>query len=325
MIIFSNLFSVSFAYSWRSNDYDYSFGHDDYYHHPHPFHYYKHPNDYSSCNCIRIKYCEPLRDLLRLAEKPLTEEFKNRVRKISCGFTPDKVALVCCPESVSSFDPRLRRHSFFNRQQQEQATEEPWVWDVETQKPNSGDKPYNPNQFFNLYPNLFNNFQLNGFGQNIVPNLPNNGFAVPAIQSPEEFYKIHFKNHKFTHFRPAFVDEHTKKNCPPSFSHEFEVPHTITGVTPDAPVFSVTSINPAISVLPPEISTPAPIEPASEPVDETLLQSRASKRELINGPLCGLSINTRIIGGEDAGPGQFPWMARLAYRNRSKNANVFFL
>lgn len=302
--------------SWRSNDYDYSFGHDDYYY-PNPFNYHKHYNEYN-CNCIRIKYCDTLRDILQLADKPLTEEFKNKVRKISCGYTPDNVALVCCPQSVSAFDPRLRRHSFNRRRHQEETTEQPWVWDVETQQ-NSGDQPYNPHQFFNIYPNLFNNYQLNGFGQNIVPNLPNPGFAVPTIQSPEDFYKTHFKNFKFVPFRPAFEDERTKKNCPPSFSPEFDVPETIQGVTPDAPIFSVTSINPAISIIPPEIPTTAPPLQSLEPINETLLQSRTSKRALINGPLCGLSINTRIIGGEDAGPGQFPWMARLAYRNRSKD------
>lgn len=45
---------------------------------------------------------------------------------------------------------------------------------------------------------------------------------------------------------------------------------------------------------------------------------RTEKMKLINSDLCGISINTRIIGGEDAGVNQFPWMARLAYRNKSE-------
>lgn len=38
----------------------------------------------------------------------------------------------------------------------------------------------------------------------------------------------------------------------------------------------------------------------------------------INPDNCGLSLSTRIQGGEKAQPGQYPWLARIAYRNKSK-------
>jgi len=38
----------------------------------------------------------------------------------------------------------------------------------------------------------------------------------------------------------------------------------------------------------------------------------------INSADCGISLTTRIQGGEQAQPGQYPWLARIAYRNKSK-------
>jgi hypothetical protein len=41
------------------------------------------------------------------------------------------------------------------------------------------------------------------------------------------------------------------------------------------------------------------------------------ERRIINSESCGKSLATRISGGQDAGVGSFPWMARIAYLNTS--------
>lgn len=38
----------------------------------------------------------------------------------------------------------------------------------------------------------------------------------------------------------------------------------------------------------------------------------------VNPRDCGISLSTRLLGGQSAAPGQYPWLARIAYRNRSK-------
>lgn len=38
----------------------------------------------------------------------------------------------------------------------------------------------------------------------------------------------------------------------------------------------------------------------------------------VNPRDCGISLSTRLLGGQSAEPGQYPWLARIAYRNRSK-------
>ncbi|CAD7084974.1 unnamed protein product [Hermetia illucens] len=52
-------------------------------------------------------------------------------------------------------------------------------------------------------------------------------------------------------------------------------------------------------------------------VQNQKVSSRQPVKRFVNSPLCGISVNTRIVGGREIAPGQFPWMARLAYRNRT--------
>ncbi|XP_030556490.1 transmembrane protease serine 9 [Drosophila novamexicana] len=39
----------------------------------------------------------------------------------------------------------------------------------------------------------------------------------------------------------------------------------------------------------------------------------------MNSPNCGISVSTRLLGGDEVAPGQYPWFARIAYRNRTNN------
>lgn len=42
----------------------------------------------------------------------------------------------------------------------------------------------------------------------------------------------------------------------------------------------------------------------------------------INSADCGISLNTRLVGGDIVVPGQYPWFVRIAYRNRSEYDNL---
>ncbi|EDW81244.2 uncharacterized protein Dwil_GK11131 [Drosophila willistoni] len=48
-------------------------------------------------------------------------------------------------------------------------------------------------------------------------------------------------------------------------------------------------------------------------------QSLPVLMERSNTPKCGISLNSRLLGGDEAMPGQYPWLARIAYLNRSSN------
>lgn len=158
-------------------------------------------------------------------------------------------------------DPRMRRSNFHHRSFYP-STEKPWVWDVEE---NTENYHHHNHDYYNF---------------NQIPD----GSKFEG---------------KMKEFHAHFEDLKTHKNCPPSFSEEFDLEPSNA-----IPVVAVAAV-------------PTTVVPDVPTADPSILD-RAGKKSLINSGTCGISINTRIIGGEDAGPGQFPWMARLAYRNKSK-------
>ncbi|XP_055679603.1 phenoloxidase-activating factor 3 [Lutzomyia longipalpis] len=212
------------------------------------------------CQCIKLKYCQSFIDILsRTTTTTISPILAKKFRKASCGFR-NAEPVVCCPT------PSTRYGRFnINKRDRGPTTEEAWVWDVEKEDRDTSNEGYD-------------------------------GWAGPKNRfNPNNFH--HYDHHDYDRkpggkwrnsYHPHFEDPDTRKNCPPGFSKEFDLPETVTPVADDAAISTTAT---------PEVST------------------MDTKLSLINSELCGISVNTRIIGGEDAGPGQFPWMARLAYRN----------
>lgn len=251
----------------------------------------------TQCNCQPINNCPPILDLIQSTNQPYSRQFIVYLRQLCCGYD-GKEPLVCCP-----LDYRYRRDNF---RQNQFSTEKPWVWDVEpiadrfphtfahSSHHHPGHRFPNYDPFDNSEEQEFDNFEyvrLNHFDDfNLKPH--------------KNIGKLHF----FFHFEDP---TRTFKNHPPSFSHEFELPEHFRDIVPVTPVVRPTVV--AVTTPRPHITpTPGTVGPPSD------------KLKLINGESCGLSVNTRIIGGEDADPGQFPWMARLAYRNKCKSSVIGF-
>lgn len=213
----------------------------------------------------------------------------EHLRSKICGYDGSEVK-VCCP----GYDQRRRRDSF----RYDATTEEPWIWDVEETTTPSSYHPINLN-------NRFGSVENSDFHNFLQPTKTEFGDVDSAFN---EFH--HFKRKTPKPFRKHeilfhFEDPATYKNCPPAISNEFELPDDFKHIVPpvDRPL-------PALPFTPPQ-------SPEWNNKDDQML-TRDDKMKLVNTEYCGISVNTRIIGGEDAGPGQFPWMARLAYRNKSK-------
>lgn len=150
-------------------------------------------------------------------------------------------------------------------------TEKPWIWDVLDKRTNKHSKYYGP------------------------------------------------KDSKKKHYFFEFEDPRTYRNCPPSFSPDFDMPHRFHNTSP-VRNYHPLRIN-VDGMSPSDISD---IKGANEDIEPNLIFSNsneigtaivfptvssipAHKAHLINPGHCGISINSRIIGAEDAGPGQFPW------------------
>lgn len=110
------------------------------------------------------------------------------------------------------------------------------------------------------------------------------------------------KESKKKHYYFEFEDPRTAKNCPPSFSNNFDMPHRFHNMAHGRNVIP-SRINPDDVGAP---SSSNEINPNAI-VFPTASMMPGGNTHLINAKNCGISVNARIVGGEDAGPGQFPW------------------
>lgn len=279
--VLSFLFSVSSCCSWGPT-YDYDYGvpapyFEDIF--PYPYMSSQAPRyEPTECKCVRLRECLPIALQILRSPHPMPKEFVAEIQRKNCGYD-NKEPLVCC-----SGEP-------YNVHQSEKR-DEPWVWDISSK---SIEHPINS------------------------AVLNNRAFYVPPSRNGLDFDSSRelrpFKRNKESKtkkpFRVNFEDPGTKKNRPPSFSTDFNMPeHCEDMHIPHplrAPVHRPNDQPPSFSHhLTPHVVYPNEIDSVEE------------KLRMINPTNCGVSINSRIIGGEDAGPGQFPWIARLAFRNKSK-------
>lgn len=242
--------------------------------------------DRSQCNCIKLKECTTLTLKIYTAPKPLSSNLMKDIRKKACGFAGSD-PLVCCPSA--DILPRSFR---------EVTTEKPWIWDVG----NSQVKPPKAKQT-----NLFNRLSVDGQWD----YRPNDVRVRPQKPNKNTFSR---KTKKYQFF--DFEDPRTFRNCPPSFSPDFHIPPHFQHIKPfknehhtpqnghEPNSFDSNSVdNESNFIFPNTVNSPmdAPIFPSR------VAKYPLEKLSLINSVNCGISINTRIIGGEDAVPGQFPW------------------
>lgn len=225
---------------------------------------------------------------LHAAPKPLPTNLMKDIRKKACGFAGID-PLVCCPSA--DVLPRSFR---------EVTTEKPWIWDTA----NGQTKPMKTKPT-----NLFNrlNVDANGWGHPNIPSRPN---ALNTHQKPDKnFFTRKTKKYHFFDFE----DPRTFRNCPPSFSPDFHIPPHFLHVKPiknfhhvanEAHEFDSNSVDNESGFVFPESSLPVGEVPT---FPSRVAKYPLEKLSLINTDNCGISINSRIIGGDDALPGQFPW------------------
>lgn len=288
-------FIVSTTYSWNVNP-DYFYFDDT----PMPSHLVPHYVDidepiemnqykmptYQSpqCNCIKLKECTAFTLKLRSASKPLSSTLMKDIRKRACGYAGVD-SLVCCPST--DVLPRSFR---------EVTTEKPWIWDSQT-------KPMKKQQPTNLF-NRLNPDDVNWGQQKHRP--PNHVHSPKKPITDKNFYSRKTKKYHFFNFE----DPHTFRNCPPSFSPDFHIPPYFQHVKPFKNFHHISNEVNGIDFNHVD-NEPNFIFPNS-PNDVPTFPSRVAKHpieklSLINADNCGISIQPRIIGGDDAVSGQFPW------------------
>lgn len=130
------------------------------------------------------------------------------------------------------------------------------------------------------------------------------------------------RRHQFRTYRPDtssakrhnffdFEDPHTFRNCPRIFSPQFQMPshighaksfHGVHSKPNNFPFDNENAIDGSDLATTHRPIPSQSLKPIQFPTDDTI-----QPIDGMNPQECGLSINTRIIGGDPASPGQFPW------------------
>lgn len=246
-------------------------------------------NRQQPCNCIKLKFCDPILEMARKMYSGFIGDYiHSQLQVIACNYIDGEMA-VCCPKTGNfNEDSREKRGGGHRNHANVRGGHEKWVWDTEelTSSEEVEQRPYqlSPTQ---LPATFYQSYPIQGF-------LP--------------FSKSNLKiNNKKSPFLANHEDPLSMKNCPPAFSAEFKLPSNHTFYkepTPEVTTEQPTTIIPRVQM--------------EVPKSFTMTSQMQLKMRMINDETCGTSIGNRIVGGEDAGIGRFSWMARLAYRNRSK-------
>lgn len=292
---------------------------------PAPNHRQHSPYHRSSCDCIKLKDCTTITFKIRNAPKPLTTNIMKDIRKKACGFIGND-PYICCPPPPPPSAIDILPRSF-----RDMTSEKPWIWDVSIDR-NAESKPLDQ-QSTNLFNRIGGSSNTNAWNNIHFPR-PNDFNAMTQKPYPNKnLYprKIHFFD---------FEDpNHSYRNCPPSFSDDFNIPTHFQHVRPIKKIPNIPNNNER-ATMPPILTThshtnshsigfdlnsvdtdPSIVFPSrsNAAVDTPTFPSHASKfppekLNLVNQENCGISIGARIIGGTNSIPGQFPWYASLKHR-----------
>lgn len=244
----------------------------------------------SVCHCIRIKDCVPFARLLLHHKLEERASVFSMIHSAGCGFQ-GLDPLACCPHHQVASSHTSRSLRF--------APTERWVWGT------SSSSKRNPRLNFN-----FDRFVAHETEMQLL-DYRDFGAQRNCPQPIEEDYDDHtFKfgsGHHF-HFHIDHDIETAEDELGPQpadrpivFPGDLRFEHTAS-LTDQGELLADASQEQVMRDKTP-IATPT-VTPASP--------------ARMNPADCGISVNTRLLGGDAVVPGQFPWFARIAYRNRSE-------
>uniref|UniRef100_A0A6P4EC95 Proclotting enzyme n=1 Tax=Drosophila rhopaloa TaxID=1041015 RepID=A0A6P4EC95_DRORH len=263
----------------------------------------------SACHCIRLVKCDPFARLLLHHGPGEQSAVFAKVHAASCGFQGLE-PLVCCPSSRKqyhdeSFSAKPSRKMRFA------PPDDRWIWDDNGDSKGSGPS-HTHSDYLETETNLHDywNFEEQR--------------NCPQPVEPEFFDRRFGGGHHF-HYHVEHGEQDTAsprpipKDKPIVFPGDLrflrqgeDIISNLDQGPPLAPFTTTSSMQIATSPAPASSTTTSlPLDSDKLPVNQD------------NLPGCGISVESRLQGGEQASDGQYPWLARIAYRNRSSSRISF--
>ncbi|XP_077299761.1 CLIP domain-containing serine protease B8-like [Arctopsyche grandis] len=248
------------------------------------FNTYYRSSSYGQCDCVGYHYCPATYSIFK--KQPYSRQDVNLVRKFTCGFS-GFTPYVCCKlfTDYLVFKKHKQKRAYGNR------------------KPtyNIDERATSKHHFY---------WDSDGFphwshAPTEAPTTWNNGHdCEPSVYNHYPNYPTYPRRSTYRPpSQPPPVETTVPLETPPPVPETTTVPATTTTTT-------TTEAIPA-PVVEPEVVIPNPNE------------NRDTKRTALNTQTCGTTVVNRIVGGEDAKLGDYPWMARLGYR-RSGSPNPLY-
>ncbi|XP_064550504.1 melanization protease 1 [Drosophila montana] len=251
----------------------------------------------SVCHCIRIKDCVPFRRLLLSHNPEERASVFAMVHSAGCGFH-GLDPLACCPQQQAA-SPHTSRSSRF-------APNDRWVWDS-----SSGSKR-NPrfNYSFNRFVAHETEMRLHDYRdfeaqRNCPQPIEDDYDDHPFGFGSGHHFQYHI-DHEIEPMEKAPRPKPADKPIVFPGDLRFQESIEIRGqgeLMADASQEQVIRDTAPTTTLTPMSTPTATLPPAAR----------------MNSPNCGISVSTRLLGGDEVAPGQYPWFARIAYRNRTNN------
>ncbi|XP_022211190.2 transmembrane protease serine 9 [Drosophila obscura] len=248
-----------------------------------------------ACNCIRLRECVAFSRLLLHHQPEESADVFAQVHAAGCGFE-GLDPLVCCPhrhrhESSTVSAMRMLRFA---------PTDERWIWGENTHLDSQDETEMNLHNYWDFK-------EQRNCPQPVDAEFYDHRFASGGHSHGHSFrYNIdHGSSDPPRSPRPAPEDKPIVFPGDLRFLRHGGDLETGTDVSQGPP------LAPFTTALPPTATPASPPPPPPPPPPPLVPTFPASVTN------CGISIESRLLGGEQATAGQYPWLARIAYRNRS--------
>ncbi|EDX13574.1 GD20765 [Drosophila simulans] len=247
-----------------------------------------------ACHCIRLGKCAPFARLLLHHGPGEQSAVFAKVHSASCGFQGLE-PLVCCPTS------RKQNHDESSsvkasRKMRFASPNDRWIWD-------DGDSDKGSRHTHGDYLEAETN--LHDYW-----NFEEQRNCPPPVE-PEFFDRRFGLGHHF-----LYHVEHEERDTllrPLPKDKPIVFPGDLRFLRQgEEAIDSNIDQGPPLAPFTTTLATPIETVPASSSTTTTLMPPFTQE----NTQGCGINVESRLLGGEQASAGQFPWLTRIAYRNR---------